>query len=239
MSVEIQTGPAGVAYVRMLDVAGHNGLSEAFVSRLLAALGRVGADPNVRVIVLAGTERWFCSGATRQMLHDVVAHRIAPAELTLAQRVVDLPVPVIAAARGDTLGGGLALMLACDLRVVATTSRHCANFMTLGITPGMGTTALLRDALGPALADELQYTGKTVRGDALPPGSVNAVVDPAAVEAAAADLAWQLAAHPRDNLRLLKRTLTLPRRRALLEANTLESLMHESSLTRFDEDNLP
>lgn len=238
MSVELQSVADGVAHVRMLDEAGHNGLSEAFVSHLLAALGRAATTDTARVVVLSGTARWFCSGATRQMLDAVVTHRVAPAELTLAQRVADLPVPVIAAVRGDTLGGGFALMLACDLRVVAAQSRHCANFMSLGITPGMGTTALLRDALGPALADELQYTAKTLRGDALPPGCVNAVVAGDEVDRVAADLAWQVAAHDRDNLRLLKRTLTLPRRRALLDANTLESLMHDSSLTRFDDRNL-
>jgi enoyl-CoA hydratase/carnithine racemase len=54
------------------------------------------------------------------------------------------------------------------------------------------------------------------------------------VEARALDLALRIAAKDRANLSLLKRTLTLPRRRRLEEALTLESLMHESSLARFD-----
>lgn len=235
MTVELSRGDEGVAWIELCDEAGDNGLSAALIDALVATLARAGSDPAVRVVVLAGTPRWFCSGATRSTLRSVAGHRISPAELVLGRKVLDVPVPVIAAVEGDTLGGGLALMLSADLLVVAKESRHAANFMALGITPGMGITHLLSTVLGSPLAHELLYTGRSLRGDMLPLTAANAVVPRTEVRAIANDLAWQIADKDRDNLRLLKRTLSLPRRRALEEAMTLESLMHESSLPRFDE----
>ena len=232
--VTVRPAQDGVVWVE-LDDGDANGLSNAMIDGLVQALRGVGADSSARVAVLAGNSRWFCSGATRDTLQAVVEHRLAPAELTLGMVVAQAPVPVIAAAEGDTLGGGLALLLACDLRVLASQSRHCANFMTLGITPGMGITHLLSDAVGTAMAHELLYTGRTVRAGELPAGCVNAVVDRARVRTTAEALAWSVACNARDNLRLLKSSLALARREALQRAFHLEALMHESSLTRFDE----
>ncbi len=233
--VTLRSPSDGVAWIELADEAGTNGLSQAMIDGIVDALQAVGADAEVRAVVMAGTPRWFCSGATRETLRDVVAHRISPAELTLGLKIVETPVPVIAAVEGDTLGGGLALMLACDLLVLASGSRHCANFMSLGITPGMGITHLLSSVVGPALAHELLYTGRSIRAEDLPAGSVNAVLERAQVRPTAETLAWSVANQGRDNLRLLKRTLTLPRREALQRALSMEALMHESSLARFDE----
>lgn len=235
MTVRTTAPESGVAWIELSDDAGNNGLSDDLIAGLIDALDGVGRDPETRTVVLAGTPRWFCSGATRDTLRAVQSHRLAPAELTLARKLLDVPVPVVAAAEGDTLGGGLALLLAADLLVVASESRHAANFMKLGITPGMGITHLLGTLLGPALARELLYTGRSIRGSELPSGAVNAVVPGGEVRDRASDLAWAIADHDRDNLRLLKRSLSLPTRRALEEAMTLESLMHESSLRRYDE----
>lgn len=225
----------GIAWIELADEAGTNGLSQPMIDGIVEALRSVASDNDVRAVVLAGTARWFCSGATRETLKAVVSHRISPAELTLGLKIVQTPVPVIAAVEGDTLGGGLALMLACDLVVLASGSRHCANFMSLGITPGMGITHLLGSVVGPALANELLYAGRSIRAEALPTGAVNAVVQRSEVRATAESLAWSIASNDRDNLRLLKRTLTLPRREALERAMSMEALMHESSLARFDE----
>lgn len=235
MIVRTTAPESGVAWIELSDEAGNNGLSDELIAGLVAALETVGRDSETRAVVLAGTSQWFCSGATRDTLRAVQSHRLAPAELSLARKLLDVPVPIVAAAEGDTLGGGLALLLAADLLVVASESRHAANFMKLGITPGMGITHLLGTILGPALARELLYTGRSIRGSELPTGAVNAVVTRDEVRDRASDLAWAIAEHDRDNLRLLKRSLSLPTRRALEEAMTMESLMHESSLQRYDE----
>jgi polyketide biosynthesis enoyl-CoA hydratase PksI len=213
-----------VAWIEMSDPEGKNGLSPPFVADLLAAFADV-ASSQARVAILAGLPDVFCSGATRDMLDAIAAGAMPTTELTLGRRLMDLPVPTIAACEGPAVGGGFALALAADLVVLADESRYGFNFLSLGFTPGMGTTRLLEHVLSPAVAHELLYTGEFRRGRDFGPG-VNAAVPRAEVRTKALDLALRIAAQPREAVVLLKRTLTLPRRRALEEAFTLESYMH-------------
>jgi polyketide biosynthesis enoyl-CoA hydratase PksI len=160
-----------------------------------------------------------------------------PTELGLARRILELEIPVIAACAGAAIGGGLVLATACDMVFLARERRYGFNFMDLGITPGMGVTALAEHALGAARAHELLYSGEFRLGGQLIycPG-IAAVVPSYEAEIRALDLALRIADKPARNLRLLKRVLTLPRRRGLEEALTLESLMHETSLADMDLD---
>ncbi|MCB9690151.1 MAG: enoyl-CoA hydratase/isomerase family protein [Alphaproteobacteria bacterium] len=232
----VTTNAGGIATLRLVDQAGANGLGSALVGALLHALDGVAADPEVRAVVLCGREDWFCSGATREVLAELRSSRLPPTELVLARRLLDLPVPVVAAASGAALGGGLALLFAADLVVLASDRRYGANFLDLGITPGMGTTRLLEHALSPALAHELLLTAASRKGSELV--GLAHVVPSARVEEVAHDLAFRIAGHDRRAVGLLKRTLTLPRRRALEEAFTLEGLMHEITLPGLDLDAL-
>jgi polyketide biosynthesis enoyl-CoA hydratase PksI len=219
----------------MQEAASANALSPAFTAAMLDALARAGADPDARVLLLCGLPEHFSSGAPRELLSSLAGGRVRPTELGRARRLLELEVPVIAACAGAAVGGGLVLACAADLVLLASDRRYGFNFMDLGITPGMGATALAEHAFGPARAHELLYGGEFRRGSdlAAAPG-ISAVHPSADVEARALDLALRIAAKDRANLSLLKRTLTLPRRRRLEEALTLESLMHESSLARFD-----
>lgn len=237
MSVVVRVGDPGVAWIEMDE--GVNAFTPSLVRGLLEAIDAVARDVDVRAVVLAGTREHFCSGATGQTLRDLRAGRLASTELVLGRRLLDVPVPVIAAAEGSAIGGGLALLLSADLHVIAGESRYGTNFMELGITPGMGSTRLLETVLAPPLAHALLYTATLRRGSTLAGAGFNAVVPRDQVRATAADLAWQIAEKPRANLVLLKRTLSLPKRRALEEAMTFESLMHETSLQRLDESELP
>jgi polyketide biosynthesis enoyl-CoA hydratase PksI len=162
---------------------------------------------------------------------------VRPTELGLARRILDLHVPVIAACAGAAIGGGFVLATACDLVILARDRRYGFNFMDLGITPGMGVTALAEHVLGTARAHELLYSGEFRLGTQLIPcPGVAAVASSYEVEIRALDLALRIAGKPKRNLSMLKRVLTLPRRRRLEEALTLESLMHETSLADMDLD---
>jgi polyketide biosynthesis enoyl-CoA hydratase PksI len=171
------------------------------------------------------------------MLESLGDGRMRPTELGLARRILELDVPVIAACAGAAIGGGLVLATACDLVVLARERRYGFNFMDLGITPGMGVTALAEHVLGSARAHELLYSGEFRLGAQLISSPGVATVAPSfEVEIRALDLALRIAGKPRRNLSMLKRVLTLPRRRSLEEALTLESLMHETSLGSLDLD---
>jgi enoyl-CoA hydratase len=110
----------GIALVQMDDGARYNALTTGMVTGLKAAFAAVGADRDVRVVVLAGAGRGFCSGANMTGGDEVPesARRRGPvglvqmmqehlAELILA--IHELPQPVIAAVHGGAIGGGLAV----------------------------------------------------------------------------------------------------------------------------------
>ncbi len=225
----------GIVELAMRDAAGANAMRAPWVAALLDAYAQVASHPTARVVLLTGLADVFCPGASRETLDDLVAGRLAPTELTLGRRLLELPVPVIAAAEGHAIGGGFALLVSSDLAVIARESRYGANFTALGITPGMGMTRLLEQVVPPALAREMLYVGDLRRGATFEgTGSFNAIVPRADVRARGLILARALAEKPRETLIQLKRTLALPRLRAFDEAAVLEARMHETTLPHLD-----
>ena len=220
----------GVAVVTMIDEAGHNAMTPAFVRALVGALDEVEAWPQLKVLVLAGTDEVFSSGADLTMLSALLDGSIAPAEIVLPKRVLDVPVPVVSAMTGHAIGGGLALGLCADVVIAARESRYGCSFMNMGFTPGMGMTKLLEHVAPPALAHELLLTGEPKRGRWFEArGVFNAVLDRPDVLPRALDVALRIADKPRVSLEILRRTLTLPRRQAFELTHTIESLMHRVS----------
>ena len=223
MTLEVERD-GDVATIAMRDPATSNALTHALVN----GLGHVFAEVarTAKVIVLAGLPDVFSSGAAREVIDDLVAGRRDSGELLLPRVLLDCPVPVIAAMAGYAVGGGFALGMAADVILLGAESRYCLNFMDLGFTPGMGTTALLEHALTPAVAHELMYTCEARRGSELARSGFNHVLPRGEVLARAHDLAARMADKPRAALSALKRTLSIPRRQAFELARTQEALMH-------------
>jgi polyketide biosynthesis enoyl-CoA hydratase PksI len=220
----------GVATISLCDPASGNALSAGMVEVLTRRCEELGRDPAVRVVVLCGAADVFCSGAPPELLAELVrGGGVAPTDIRLARVLLDLPIPSLAAVEGHAVGGGLALALSADIIILARESRFGMPFMDLGFTPGMGTTRLLEHVLSPAIAHELLLTGEMRRGDAFAGSGVNHVLPRSAVRPKAMDLARRIAEKPRSALELLKRALSLPRRRIFEETYTLETLMHQVS----------
>lgn len=214
----------GVARIDLSAPQTRNALSASMVETLQEALGAAGRDREVRAVVLGAEGETFCDGATRELLMALCNDGLAPQDIRLPAHLLEVPVPVIAAVSGHAVGGGFALALAADIVVLAEECRYGFNFTELGFTPGMGTTRLAEQVLGPALARELLLTGELRRGRAFAP--MLAVRPRADVRAHALDLARRIADKPRRATSLLKHTLATPRRAAFEEALSVESLMH-------------
>lgn len=122
-------------------------------------------DPEVQVIVLTGAgEKFFCAGADISMLENADPtwkyYFCLHANETLS-RLEQTPKLVIAALNGHTVGGGLEVALAADLRVAVTGGGKCGlPEVTLGVLPGTGGTQRLARMLGKAKAIELMATGR-------------------------------------------------------------------------------
>lgn len=76
--------------------------------------------------------------------------------------VRSLPVPVIAAINGPAVGAGMALAVACDLRLAADSAKMGFNFVRIGIPPGMGSSYLLAKATNAQVASRLLLTGELI-----------------------------------------------------------------------------
>lgn len=230
-AVRLEVHDRGIATVTMDDAAGRNALSESFVRELSEALAALAACSEARVAVLLGLPEVFSSGASREMLHAILDGKLAPADILLPRAVLDVPVPVIAAMEGHAVGGGLALGLCADIILIARESSYGCNFMSLGFTPGMGTTRLLEHVLSPAIAHEMMYTGQFFRGAQFEGRSgFNYILPRAQVRPKAMDLAARIAEKPRTALEVLKRALSAAKRQAYEAARATEATMHAITL---------
>lgn len=150
-------------------------------ARLLPALA---ADPAIRAVVLTGAGTAFSSGGDTSWIGaDAELGVSALRERMLAYyrtwlAVRQLQVPVIAAINGPAVGAGAALALACDIRWATAAASMSFPFTRLGIHPGMGSTWLLRDVAGAAVARDLLLTGRPVHGaELLSLGLVSRLID--------------------------------------------------------------
>jgi enoyl-CoA hydratase len=152
-----------------------NAMNRELVSDLHEALAAVGEDRECRVVILTGAGRGFCAGLDLKETGDIageVADRDGgpPAALraqqqiaTLVPRLRALPKPVIAAVNGPAAGGGLALALACDLRVAAESARFNVAFIRVGLSGcDIGVSYLLPRLVGASRAFEMMLTGRMI-----------------------------------------------------------------------------
>jgi enoyl-CoA hydratase len=152
-----------------------NAMSRELVSDLHDALAALADDRECRVAILTGAGRGFCAGLDLKETGDL-ATDVAdggggpPAALrgqqqiaSLVTRLRALSKPVIAAVNGPATGGGLALALACDVRVAAESARFNVAFIRVGLSGcDIGVSYLLPRLVGASRAFELMLTGRMI-----------------------------------------------------------------------------
>jgi enoyl-CoA hydratase/carnithine racemase len=197
----------GLATIR-LNRPPVNALSIALQSELKQAAEQVGADHDVRAVVLYGGERVFAAGADVKEMAGKNNAQMASVSRRLhaSFRVVAaIGKPVVAAITGFALGGGLELALCADFRVAGENARFGVPEILLGVIPGLGGTQRLPRLIGPARAKDLVYTGRLVSAEeALRIGLVDQVVPDAGVYEAATAMAGQFVSGPALALRAAK-----------------------------------
>jgi enoyl-CoA hydratase/carnithine racemase len=190
----------------------------ALTPALLGAIGRTAvdadADPQSRVLVITGTgDRAFCAGMDLRAFaaggDDVFAGD--PDAMTNYWRLLkgDISIPVVGAANATAVGGGLELLLGCDIVVASSDARFGFPEIQRGLFPaGRGT--MLGSRIPMAQALELTLTGDLVTAEhAREIGLVNAVVPPADVMSTALAYADRLAANAPLGLAAIKELVRL------------------------------
>jgi 2-(1,2-epoxy-1,2-dihydrophenyl)acetyl-CoA isomerase len=193
-----------------------NALGDTLREDLYDAVMKCTADADVRVLVITGAGRGFCSGGDVKSMSErsesgttpAPTERWAPVRDRVILAMRDCPKPIIAAVNGTAAGAGVNLALACDMRIASRAAKFSLSFVKRGLTPDWGGSWFLPRAIGTAKAFELLLTGDAIdAAEALELGLVNAVAEPEALMDQTYALARKIAHGPPIAMALTKRAI--------------------------------
>jgi len=198
----------GVAALVLDRPRQYNALSRALLAALHQALDEVARDESVRVVTITGAGPAFCAGHDLKEMRGLSAQSEVEALFRscsqMMQKLVALPVPVIALVNGLATAAGCQLVAQCDLAVAASEAKFAVSGVNLGLFCSTPAVAVSRN-LGRKRAAEMLFTGEFIDAQtALEWGLVNRVVPAAQLNEAAGELIASLKAKPREALQLGK-----------------------------------
>ena len=236
MSLVATSVEGPVALCRIDRPEARNALSPEVMDELATALEGFDADPEVRCIVVAGSDEVFASGADIRSLRertfqDSLVHPAA----SFWKRLAAIRTPTIAAVSGFALGGGCELALSCDLIVASETAEFGQPEITLGIIPGGGGTQRLARVVGKQRAMELVLTGRRIEAaEAERMGFVNAVCKKREWLDQALALAQRIAKRPPIAARLAKQAVLGAEEASMTAGLEMERRLYEQSMATED-----
>jgi len=212
-----------VATVTMARTESMNALSLAFSAEIAQAFRDLGANDEVRVIILASRARAFCAGLDLKEFAAVGLKGSARSSLEFPEKLRALfescdgieacPKPVIAAVNGMCIGGGLDIISACDIRLCTEDASFSLREAAMGLVADMGVLQRLPHVIGQGFTREMAFTARFYRAkEAQAMGLVNAVYpDAAAMMEGAIALAREIAANAPLAVQAAKEVLNVSR----------------------------
>ncbi|MET0361916.1 MAG: enoyl-CoA hydratase-related protein [Sphingobium sp.] len=193
---------------------GQNAVGPDMQAALAPALDAAAADPAVHVLILTGAGKMFSAGGdlggllTNLPTRDPVVERQGlSVALEVVQRILTFPKPTIAMINGAAAGGGLALALACDMRIMSAKAKLAYAYAMIGLAGDFGINWLLARLVGPARARTVAFGGPLDAQEAWRLGIVDTVVAPEDLEAATRERARGLATLSGAALAAIKRNI--------------------------------
>lgn len=210
-----RTSPTGVHTILLNRPERLNAVDQTLADELPRALDAAATEEAIRVVVITGAGRGFCSGL------DLSAPPHLP-DATRVERldrfawvgrwvmsVVNCEKPIIAAVNGPAAGAGFGLALAADIRLIAASARLTAGYVRRGLSPDAGVSFLLPRIVGLSRATEILFTGRDVdAAEAERIGLASMVIADDGFSDHAHEYAERLAAGPPNALALTKRLVT-------------------------------
>jgi 2-(1,2-epoxy-1,2-dihydrophenyl)acetyl-CoA isomerase len=227
----------GVAWIRLNRPEKMNAIGALTRRQLADAIKQAERDDAVRVVVLTGSGRAFCSGAdVTEMVGDGqmrtpedVGNVLRDEYMPMLTRLRTMPKPVIAAMNGPAVGIGASYALACDIRIAVPDAYLLEAFVNIGLSPDGGVSWLLPRLAGTAVAYEMFFTGKPLAAaDAHRLGIINRVVPPERLEADVREMANHLVSQPRQAMAAAKRAVNHALESSYEEALEFESYLQEA-----------
>jgi 2-(1,2-epoxy-1,2-dihydrophenyl)acetyl-CoA isomerase len=228
----------GVLTLTLNRPEARNAMSGEMNGALAAMLASAETDPRVGCVVLTGAGGAFCAGgdvkgmAARAaagapaLTIDEAIHLQRLNQRAVSGKLATLPKPTLAAIPGAAAGAGLAMALACDMRIMASKAIMTTAFAKVGFAGDYGGTYFLTQLVGPARARELYYLSDRISADqALAMGLTNWVCEADALAAQAQAIGARLAAGPRVAYRYMKENIN----RAITSGDLMDCLDLEAT----------
>jgi 2-(1,2-epoxy-1,2-dihydrophenyl)acetyl-CoA isomerase len=227
----------GVGLIQLNRPEKMNAIGALTRKQLGEAIKQAERDESVRVVVLTGSGRAFCSGAdVTEMARDGgmrspedVGNVLRNEYMPMLTRLRTMPKPVIAAMNGPAVGIGASFALACDIRIATPEAYILEAFVNIGLAPDGGVSWLLPRMAGTGVAYEMFFTGKPLQAvDAHRLGIINRLVAADRLEAEVRALAGQLVSQPRQAMAAAKRAVNQALESSYEEALEFESYLQEA-----------
>jgi 2-(1,2-epoxy-1,2-dihydrophenyl)acetyl-CoA isomerase len=227
----------GVGLIQLNRPEKMNAIGALTRQQLGDAIKQAERDDAVRVVVLTGSGRAFCSGAdvtemvagagmrTPEDVGNVLRNEYMP----MLTRLRTMPKPVIAAMNGPAVGIGASYALACDIRIATPEAYLMEAFVNIGLAPDGGVSWLLPRLAGTGVAYEMFFSGKPLSAaDAHRLGVINRIVPAEKLESEVRELGAQLAAQPKQAMAAAKRAVNHALESSYEEALEFESYLQEA-----------
>lgn len=229
----------GIATVTLNRPEVYNALNDGITYELQDALKKISKDDAIRVMVLTGAGKAFCSGQDlkaasgqeKRSFLDSLHKRYNP----IISAMRSLPKPIICRLNGVAAGAGCSLALACDMIIASEEATLIEVFINIGLVPDSGSSYFLPRLVGRAKAFELCSMGNKVKADeALQLGLVNKVAPANELDAVVKEYADHFAQAPTKSIGLIKRMLEKSATSTLDEMLEYEAYCQEIAGTSHD-----
>lgn len=241
-TVILDKQPDGVAILKLNRPEKLNAINREMIGELVQVLDDVRQDDAVRVLVLTGMGRGFCSGSDISSDDSFVSgdafgefgedrHDLRGATPRWVIPLAKFPKPTIAAVNGVAAGAGFSMALGCDIRIASEAARFVPVWIKRGLIPEGGSTFFLPRLIGLAKASEIVLSGDALDAEeAARIGLVNRLVPADRLDDEVRSLAARIAANPPITIELAKQALAYGYSTDLVSAafneNRVESICH-------------
>jgi enoyl-CoA hydratase/carnithine racemase len=225
-----------VGVARLNRPEARNALSPELMDELAGLVEGWDEDPDVRCVVIAGSDEVFAAGAdiaamAERSFQEVLTNPTA----RFWHRLAAVRTPLVAAVSGYALGGGCELALLCDMLVASETAEFGQPEILLGIIPGGGGTQRLARVMGKQRAMELVLTGRRIGAEeAFALGLVNQIASRKEWFDKAIELAEVVARRPPLAVRLAKQAVLAAEETALTAGLDQERRLYELAMATED-----
>ena len=231
---------AGIVTITLNRPEKLNALAGHMRRDLAEALEHAGSDPEVRVVVLTGAGRAFCTGADVRRMSELMEakeveefKRLLGAGRRVLTAMRQMLKPVVAAVNGPAYGAGFNLALACDIRLAAESATFSQSFVKVGLHPDWGGSFFLPRAVPSNIACEMFFLGDAIDARrAYHFGIVNRVVADAELADETRRLAVRLRDAPHASIAAAKRAVYMSEHESLERMLQYET---EAQLQRSEE----